>query len=139
MLAVEAPVRKLAVVAGAALAVAAFVHRPHAAEMIVQSHHRLTLHTETLPNAIYLTVFADGRVQHDDSALHSIDVIGEGHAMHFATRTMYYGCEWEGRESLVPIDAHSYAYSYDEQLIYCEPDARLTVKTPRTGIVTVDD
>lgn len=139
MLAVEAPVRKLAVIAGATLAIAAFVHRPHAAEMMVQSHHRLTLHTTSRAEAIYLTVFANGRIERMPSDLRPIEITGELQELRFSARTMYHGCEVEGRETLVPIDRHSYSYSYDERIIACAPDADAIVETPRTGIVTVDD
>jgi hypothetical protein len=144
MLAVEAPVKKLAVIAGATLAIAAFVHRPHAAERVVQTmtHHRLTLHTETLEHAIYLTVFAEGRMERDVSDLRPLDVMFTGderEPLRFSTRALIEdGCVWEGREQLVPIDAHSFSYSYDEKIIRCAPDAIPAIKTPRTGIVTVE-
>ena len=140
MLAVEVPVRKLAVVAGAALAIAAFAYRPHAAERVVQSsHHRLTLHAPSQSNAYYLTVFARGHLQRTTCDLQSIDASTDK-TIDFSTRFhMYDGCLWEGVEHLVKIDDHTYSYSYDENILSCEPDATPARKTPRTGIVTVDD
>ncbi len=139
MLAVEAPVRKFALLAAAALAIAAFAHRPHAATRVAPTHHRLTLHAQSLERAIYLTVFAEGRVQTHDWDLRTIDVASEGQTLRFSTRARISdGCLWEGNERLVPIDSKSYAYSYDERIIECEPDAIPAIKTPRTGIVTVD-
>jgi hypothetical protein len=141
MLAVEAPVRKLAVIAGATLAIAAFVHRPHAAERVVaQQHHRLTLHAPSLSNAYYLTVFARHHLQRTTCDLQSIDVTGDDKTIDFSTKIhMYDGCLWEGVEHLSKIDDHTYSYSYDENILACEPDAVPALKTPRTGIVTVDD
>jgi hypothetical protein len=137
MLAVRAPVGKSILVAGAALAVAAFVHHPKPAH--APTHHLLTLHAQSIEHAVYLTVFAEGRIQHTDCDLRAVDVASEGETLRFATRARIAdGCVWEGHERLVPIDAHSYAYSYDEQILSCEPGSIPAIKTPRTGIVTVD-
>ena len=141
MLAVEAPVRKLAVIAGATLAIAAFVHRPHAAERVVpQTYHHLSLHAPSQAHAYYLTVFAKHRLQRTTCDLQSIVVPGDEKTLDFSTKIhMYDGCLWEGVEHLVKIDDHTYSYSYDENILACEPDATPALKTPRTGIVTVDD
>ena len=138
MLAVEAPVRKLAVVAGAVLAIAAFTHRPSHSQ--ASHHHRLTLHTETRAKTIYLTIFAEGRIERTASDLRTIEIDGEPREMQYKATTSYYGCEVEGDELLVRLDAHSYAYSYDENILSCDPNSDYEViRTPRTGIVTVDD
>lgn len=140
MLAVQAPVYKSILLAGAALAVAAFVHHPKHSPPEAPKHHRLTLHTETMKRAIYLTVFAENRIERTECDLRTIDIASEGETLRFATRARIGdGCLWEGRERLVPIDAHSYAYSYDEQILSCEPGSIPAIKTPRTGIVTVDE
>ena len=140
MLAVEAPVKKLVVVAGAALAIAAFVHRPHAADRTY--HHRLTLHAPVEANAFYLTVFANGRVQHSDCDTQPLEVdmeTAELPPLTFTTRAhVYDGCEWRATERLVPNGDHSYAYSYQEEILSCRPGAHPTRATPRTGTVTVD-
>lgn len=138
MLAVRAPVYRSVLLAGAALGIAAFVHHPKA-EHHAPTHHLLTLHTQSLEHAIYLTVFAEGRVQRTECDLRAVDVASEGETLRFATRARIGdGCVWEGHERLVPIDAHSYAYSYDEEILSCEPGSIPAIKTPRTGIVTVD-
>ena len=101
--------------------------------------HRLTLHAPSQSHAFYLTVFARGHLQRTTCDLQSINVTTED-TIDFHTRFhMFDGCLWEGVEHLVKIDDHSYSYSYDENVLSCEPDAIPALKTPRTGIVTVDD
>lgn len=140
MLAVEAPVKKLVVVAGAALALAAFVHRPHAAERTY--HHRLTLHAPVEDNSVYLTAFARGRVQHTECDARPLELdmqSAELPPLTFMTRAQLFdGCEWRATEHLVPNGDHSYAYSYEEEIISCRAGAHPTRATPRTGTVTVD-
>ena len=45
-----------------------------------------------------------------------------------------------GIETFRPLDAKHFSYSYDEQLLRCDPDGdpSHTLRTPRTGYVTVD-
>lgn len=129
--ALEAPVLKLAAVAGAALAVSAFIphHGPH---LQTQKPHHLTLHAPVNPNATYWTVFDSGPVDLMlPEGVFQIEVTG-----HYID-----GCDWKGIETFTPIDAHRYAYSYDEELLSCSPDgdASYTIRTPRSGYVTVDE
>ncbi|MGE5185405.1 MAG: hypothetical protein ACM31C_25250 [Acidobacteriota bacterium] len=129
MLAVEVPVLKTVVLGGVALGMAALLHHPHAHA----SKHRLSLHAPVRADALYLTVFADGDIEvaRDDANLRPLT---------FTTRAFINdGCEWLGIERLTPIDATRYAYSYDESILQCMPDAHPCIKTPRTGIVTVDE
>ena len=59
----------------------------------------------------------------------------------FQTRaTLPDSCEWIATEVLTPIDDDTYAYSYDEHMLSCEPGAEPRyVATPRTGTVIVED
>ena len=92
--------------------------------------HRLVLDAPVEPHAIYLTAWEDGDVMMplDTSDLHTIT---------FTTQAMIAGCHWQATETLDPIDAKHFAYSYDETILSCEPDATVWYKTPRTGIVTI--
>ena len=84
-------------------------------------------------HAIYLTAWAHGDVaiSRDDAKLETIT---------FETRGMIPdGSIWMGTETLVPIDANSYAYSYDETILETPPEGTRYIKTPRQGIVTVDE
>ncbi|MBS1123670.1 MAG: hypothetical protein H6Q90_5898, partial [Deltaproteobacteria bacterium] len=95
--------------------------------------HRLVLHAVDEPNAFYLSAWRDGdvKVQFDSTELQAIT---------FKVRaSVYDGCEWLGTETLVPIDANSFAYDYSETILSCAPDAVPLRKTPRTGLVTIED
>ena len=112
---------------GAAM-VAALALAPRSHEHVYQ--HRLVLDAPTHPGYLYLSVFADGDVTigSHDAGLEPI---------RFETRaTLSDGCRWLGMETLMPMDAHHYAYRYDEAIISCEPGAKPAMRTPRTGIVT---
>jgi hypothetical protein len=128
MLAVEAPVLKVIALGGMTLAMSAFLHHPSH-----RSHHRLSLHAPTNPSYLYLTRFEAGDISitRDDSDLKTVT---------FTTRAFVNdGCEWLGIETLVPVDGKHYAYSYDEAILSCAPDANPCIKTPRTGVVVVDE
>jgi hypothetical protein len=95
--------------------------------------HRLALHAVDAPDAIYLSVFRNGdiRVRFDGDEIHAIT---------FKTyATVFDGCRWLGIEKLVPRDERSFDYDYSERILSCEPGATPTRKTPRKGIVTVED
>ncbi|HSK02239.1 MAG TPA: hypothetical protein VK932_13395 [Kofleriaceae bacterium] len=95
--------------------------------------HRLRLHAVDRPNTIYMTVFRHGdiRVRFDEGKLHPIT---------FKVRaTVSDGCRWLGIEKLVPRDDRSFNYDYSERILSCEPGATPYIKTPRKGIVTVED
>jgi hypothetical protein len=93
---------------------------------------RLVLHTVSEPDAVYLSWWRDGDVRVELEP-------GELPGMMFTCRAWVDGCQWKGIETLEPLDARHYAYSYEETLLRCRPGARLYRKTPRTGIVTVAD
>jgi hypothetical protein len=111
-----------------ALAAGTFVHH-HETKAPVEMH-RLVLDAPVEANAIYLTAWEDGDVMMplDTSDLHPIT---------FTTQAMIAGCRWQATEVLDPIDAKHFAYSYDETILSCEPDATVWYKTPRTGVVTI--
>ncbi len=128
-LAVQAPVTKLLAVGGATLALVIGAMLP------AHSHrttHRLSLSAPVLPEAIYISAWARGdvKVTRDDSDLRPFTL---------TTRGTIEGCTWLGVEHLVPVDARHYRYSYDETIVSCEPGAVPWVKTPRIGLVTVED
>ena len=92
---------------------------------------RLELHAPVLANAIYLTAWDRG-----DVFVTLPD--GKPHNMTFKTRAYISdGCEWLATEQLVPEGKDRYWYSYDEQILSCEPGAIPAIKTPRTGYATV--
>jgi hypothetical protein len=95
---------------------------------------RLVLHAVAEPDAVYLSWWRDGDVRVELEP-------GELPGMMFTCRAWIDdGCQWKGIETLEPIDARHYAYSYDETVLRCRPGAQPGYrKTPRTGIVTVED
>jgi hypothetical protein len=129
-LAVQAPIKLLAV-GGAtlALAVAAMLPAHHAH----RTSHRLSLSAPELPEAIYISAWAHGdlTITRDDSNLTPLEITSRARIPD--------GCTWLGIEILKPIDARHYSYSYDETILSCEPDAIPYIKTPRVGLVTVED
>jgi hypothetical protein len=129
--ALEAPVLKLAAVAGAALAVSALI--PHHSHKTAEKRpHHLTLHAPVNPAATYWTIFENGPVDL---------MLPDGPFQIEVTGHYIDGCDWKGIETFTPIDEHHYAYSYDEELLSCAPDgdASYTIRTPRTGYVSVDE
>lgn len=124
--AVEAPLLKMAAVAGLAVAVAA-VAVPEQRHGVVQ---RLVLHAPEQPRALYLTAWSEG-----DVFVTLRD--GEPTPMVFQTRAFINdGCEWLATERLYPTSATHYTYSYSEQILSCDPGAKPALKTPRVGYVT---
>jgi len=105
--------------------------RHHCHAQSHQKMHRLALDAPVEQYAIYLTAWEDGDVWMPiDTNLHQ--------TITFTTRaTISDGCRWMGTEVLEPIDETHYAYSYDETILECAPDAVPYVKTPRVGVVTV--
>jgi len=94
---------------------------------------RLVLHAHERPNAIYLSAWRDGdlRVTFEDGQLRPIT---------FHVRaTLADGCRWMGTETLVPIDARTFAYEYDDTSLDCAPHETQYIPTPRTGLVTVEN
>lgn len=116
-------------VGGAALALGA-LFLPH--EASAPARYRLVLHAPELRGAFYLSAWNDGDVivAHDASDHQPITFTRRGQE--------HDGCAWLGTERLVPIGSRAYHYTYSETILSCQPDARPFVKTPRTGIVTVE-
>ena len=95
--------------------------------------HRLKLHADNDPSHVYISVFRNGdiRVRFAEDHIHPVT---------FKVRaTLPDGCRWLGIETLTPRDARSFDYEYSERLLSCEPGAEPWRKTPRKGIVTVED
>jgi hypothetical protein len=135
MLAVEAPVKKLLVVGGVALALAAGVAlRPHHTHARSHHRHRLTLHADSEPSATYYTMFANGDVWVDSLP-----------AMHTQVRMRYRvetpdSCYWDVTEKMMRVEDNRLLYMYDEQPAGCEPDADPSfIATPRIGEVMIDE
>jgi hypothetical protein len=127
--AVEAPVLKLAAVAAAVAAGAAFAYAPCAAHDRAATY-RLVLEAPELPHAIYLTAWHHGDV--------FVTMRGEPRPITFKTKAYISdGCHWMGIETLTPAGSDHYAYTYDEEILSCEPGAIPAIKTPRTGTVTI--
>jgi hypothetical protein len=124
--AVEAPLLGMVAVAGVAAAVAAFA-MPAKHDDVVQ---RLVLHAPERPHALYLTAWAEGDVY---VTLRD----GTPRPLTFQTRAFINdGCEWLATERLYPTADNRYSYSYDEQILSCEPGATPALRTPRVGYVT---
>jgi hypothetical protein len=96
-----------------------------------QHVRRLALHAVAQPGTLYFTAWRHGPVR--------VPVEG-GKLVPLTFETLAAvddGCRWEGTETLVPINDHSYAYRYDETILDCDAGATPYVKTPRTGVVTI--
>lgn len=125
--AVEAPVLKLAAVAGAALLIGAFATpRDH---KVVQ---RLELQAPELPRAIYESAWNDGDIR--ITLPH-----GKAEPRIFYTRSFHWGCEWLSIETIRPDGADRYFYTYDEEKLSCAEDAPPSIATPRVGYAYVVD
>ena len=122
------------VLVGAAVAVGiAALPSPH------HDGHRIRLTLDAPPsqyaNTTYLSVFTEGgdvtiATDYDDLI-----------PIRFETRAEYIdGCRWLGTETLTPIDATHYAYSYEEERLSCPSGAPYVdvIYTPRQGVVTVE-
>ncbi|NVB80770.1 MAG: hypothetical protein HOV81_20405 [Kofleriaceae bacterium] len=124
--AVEGPLLKMVAVAGVTAAVAAFA-MPAKHHDVVQ---RLVLHAPERPRALYLTAWSEGDVY---VTLHD----GEPRPITFQTRAFINdGCEWLATERLYPTSENRYSYSYDEEILSCDPGATPALRTPRVGYVT---
>lgn len=96
--------------------------------------YRLVLHAPEEPRSFYLSAWADGGevlVAHDGSDHRAIVFTRRGDE--------HDGCSWLGTERLVPIAPRVYHYTYRETILSCRPDARPFRRTPRNGIVTVEE
>jgi hypothetical protein len=97
------------------------------------SAYRLSLHAPVEANTFYLSVWNEGEVfvGHDGRDRRPVVFTRRGDE--------HDGCTWLGTERLIPIAPNAYHYSYDETILACRPGARPFRKTPRMGIVTVDE
>ena len=129
--ALEAPVLKLAAVAGVALLASALVPHHSHHEAAKRPHH-LTLHAPINPHATYWTVFDNGPVDM---------MLPDGVFQIEVTGRYIDGCDWKGIETFTPVNEHRYRYTYDEELVGCGPDGdpSYTIRTPRAGYVSVDE
>ena len=137
--ALTAPLGKTIAVGGLAVLALALAGRPHHE----QSHgRRLVLHAEARATATYLTVFQHNelRTADDGKPLSTLVFRNTGNVGSTCTTTRETpACHWVGTERLEPIDEHTYAYSYTEELLGCDDGAEQNcIDTPRTGYVTVE-
>ncbi|HEY2749461.1 MAG TPA: hypothetical protein VGL86_32805 [Polyangia bacterium] len=119
-------------VGGAALALGALFlpHAVAAPTVAPSAMYRLVLHAPVEGGAFYVSAWAEGEVfvkSHDAKNLTFVRR-GEEHD----------GCTWQGTERLTRLNDGAYAYDYAETILSCRPDARPFRKTPRSGIVTVE-
>jgi hypothetical protein len=123
--AVEAPLLKVAAVAGAAVLAGMFAYAQP--DPIVQ---HLRLHAPKRVHAIYATQW-----DHGDIAITLPD--GVPRSMTFHKTDHQWGCDFISTEVIVPDGPGRYWYSYDEVKLNCEPCAPPSITTPRTGYVEV--
>jgi hypothetical protein len=124
--AVEAPLLKVAAVAGAAVLAAMFAYTPHSHASV----QHLRLHAPKRPHAIYATQWERG-----DISVTLPD--GEPRTMVFHKTEQAWGCTWTSTETIVPDGPNRYWYSYDEEKLECDPCAPPSITTPRVGYVEV--
>ena len=95
--------------------------------------HRLVLHAPVHCGEYYLTAWRHGPLK--------VATGDAGDTLTFHTRVeLNDRCRWDATETLVPISATRYSYTYEDHQVSCEPGARpLYVPTPRTGYVDVID
>jgi hypothetical protein len=117
-------------VGSAALALGA-LFLPHAAAAPTPGMYRLVLHAPEEPGAFYLSAWIEGDVFVASSAQKSITFVRRGDE--------HDGCSWQGTEKLTRMNDRVYAYEYAETILSCRPDASPYRKTPRTGLVTVEN
>lgn len=131
MLALEAPLLKLTLAAGALATIAALAparhHHPDHAHM-----HKLVLRTDHHPGYVYLSVWE----------LNGNDVWADVDPDHltpiqYEVRGEVYGCLWQGTETLMP-DGNHYNYTYEDHILKCGPNPIPTIETPRSGVVTIE-
>lgn len=104
-----------------------------AARLTAPETHRLVLHAPAERGAVYLSAFDD------DGEVEVEGALPRGPFMFEIQARGGDGCRWLAVETLEPIDGRTYAYGYAEYIVSCEPGATPYRKTPRRGIVTVDD
>ncbi len=120
-------------VGGAALALGALFlpHAVAAPTVATSAMYRLVLHApEDRQPHFYVSVWSEGDVFVKSNDAKNITFVRRGDE--------HDGCTWQGTERLTRMSDGNYAYDYKETILSCRPDARPFVKTPRTGIVTVE-
>lgn len=95
--------------------------------------HRLVLHAVEEPGAIYLS---EWKVRDDVKATFDGELRPITYTM---TADMFDGCRWRATETLIPIDAKTFSYDYSETILGCVEGSVPMLKTPRTGIVTIEE
>lgn len=127
-LALRSPLLRSFVIGGLLLALGV------GAMMMTRCHPKrhLVLHTYAQRDAVYLTAWRHGAL------VAPFDGDERPPLKFTTTATVSDGCRWMGIETLAPISDGRYAYRYDERILECEPDAVPFIKTPRTGVVTVE-
>ena len=95
--------------------------------------YRLSLQAIERPGEVYLSAFRNGdiRLTFDGGKLHAVTLK--------TYASVSDGCRWLGIERLTPRDERSFHYDYSERMLDCDPDATPARKTPRQGIVTVEE
>jgi hypothetical protein len=126
--AVQAPILKLAAVAGSALLIGQVLAPPRDPAVV----QRLQLHAPKRAGAIYETAWSKGDVR-----IRLRDGVPAPRA--FQKRSFHYGCEWLSIETLTPQGPNRYFYTYDEEKLWCAEDAPPSITTPRTGYALVVD
>ena len=125
--AVQAPVLKSVVLAGAAVLAGAFA-MPRDPSVV----QRLELHAPKRPHAIYETAWESGDVR---ITLRD----GKPAPRTFQKRSFHWGCEWLSVETITPDGPGRYFYTYDEEKLWCADNAPASIATPRTGYAIVVD
>lgn len=99
-----------------------------------KSHsRRMVLHAVAQPGAVYLSAWRHGDVPVPFEGKQLVPLTYKTFA------SVSDGCRWLGIEKLVPRDDGRYFYKYSETVIECDPGATPFLKTPRVGIVTIED
>lgn len=120
------PVMRSVVLGGIVFAMSALYMSAEPCEV----QRRLVLHTTSQPSAIYMTAWSKGDVVVSMKR-------GDLRPITFEVRGTAFDCKTLGTETLTPLDETTYFYEYSETILSCEPGAGV-VKTPRTGLVTVE-
>lgn len=95
---------------------------------------RLALHAPSQPNAIYMSAWdrGDVHVTFPDSKITGI--------VFYNRAWLDDGCRWLATETLTPMSGNAFFYEYSETILECKPGAtHKYIKTPRTGMVTIED
>jgi hypothetical protein len=94
---------------------------------------RMVLHAVEQPGAVYLSAWRNGDVPVPFKGERLVPLTYETLA------SVSDGCRWLGTETLTPLDERRYFYRYSETILECDPGATPCYKTPRTGIVTIEE